>query len=87
MFEVMSKHYEQIKDHLGLDEALAPSSEDEKDNYIVMIQNQKKEFRQRARDRRILIESKSAARDIEPIISNKAKQGLIKKEIPRLASM
>ena len=34
MFEVMSKHYEQIKDHLGLDEALAPSSEDEKDNYI-----------------------------------------------------
>ena len=34
MFEVMSRHYEQIKDNLGLDEALAPSSEDEKDNYI-----------------------------------------------------
>ena len=29
-----ARHYEKIKEHLGLDEALAQSSEDEKDNYI-----------------------------------------------------
>ena len=34
MFNQMSRHYEKIKEHLGLDDALAPSSEDEKDNYI-----------------------------------------------------
>ena len=39
MFEVMSKHYDQIKNNLGLDSALAPSSEDEKDDYIVKIEN------------------------------------------------
>jgi len=30
----MSTHYDAIKTQLGLDEALAPSSEDEKDDYI-----------------------------------------------------
>ena len=34
MFNQMSRHYEKIKEHLGLDDALAPSSEDEKDSYI-----------------------------------------------------
>ena len=34
MFEVMSRHYDQIKGNLGLDEALEPSSEDEQDDYI-----------------------------------------------------
>jgi len=30
----MQNHYNAIKTQLGLDEALAPSSEDEKDDYI-----------------------------------------------------
>ena len=30
----MSEHYDKVKRGLGLDEALAPSSEDEKDDYI-----------------------------------------------------
>ena len=30
----MQTHYNAIKTQLGLDEALAPSSEDEKDDYI-----------------------------------------------------
>ena len=30
----MSTHYDALKQQLGLDEALAPSSEDEKDDYI-----------------------------------------------------
>ena len=34
MFNQMSSHYEKIKEHLGLDEALAESSEDEQDKYI-----------------------------------------------------
>jgi len=34
MLDVMQTHYEGIKNQLGLDEALAPSSEDEKDDYI-----------------------------------------------------
>ena len=34
MFDSMAKHYEKIKEHLGLDEALADSSEDEQDKYI-----------------------------------------------------
>jgi hypothetical protein len=31
---IMQNHYNAIKTQLGLDEALAPSSEDEKDDYI-----------------------------------------------------
>lgn len=34
MYDIMSGHYESLKNQLGLDEALAPSSEDEKDEYI-----------------------------------------------------
>ena len=34
MFGVMTDHYAAIKNQLGLDDALAPSSEDEKDEYI-----------------------------------------------------
>jgi len=34
MNDIMSKHYDGIKNTLGLDDALAPSSEDEKDEYI-----------------------------------------------------
>ena len=30
----MGTHYDAIKNQLGLDDALAPSSEDEKDDYI-----------------------------------------------------
>ena len=37
MYDIMSGHYEALKNQLGLDEALAPSSEDEKDEYITMI--------------------------------------------------
>eukprot|EP00354_Favella_ehrenbergii_P003081 CAMPEP_0170455930 /NCGR_PEP_ID=MMETSP0123-20130129/3729_1 /TAXON_ID=182087 /ORGANISM="Favella ehrenbergii, Strain Fehren 1" /LENGTH=34 /DNA_ID= /DNA_START= /DNA_END= /DNA_ORIENTATION= len=34
MLDIMSTHYDALKNQLGLDEALAPSSEDEKDDYI-----------------------------------------------------
>ena len=34
MYDIMSGHYEALKKQLSLDEALAPSSEDEKDEYI-----------------------------------------------------
>jgi hypothetical protein len=34
MFDIMSEHYNALKGQLGLDDALAPSSEDEKDDYI-----------------------------------------------------
>ena len=37
MFDIMATHYNDLKNQLGLDEALAPSSEDEKDDYIQMI--------------------------------------------------
>ena len=34
MSEIMTTHYDQLKQQLGLGEALAESSEDEKDDYI-----------------------------------------------------
>ena len=34
MLDIMSTHYDELKKGLGLDDALAPSSEDEKDDYI-----------------------------------------------------
>ena len=34
MFEKMQEHYNDVKLNLGLESALAPSSEDEKDDYI-----------------------------------------------------
>ena len=34
MYSVMQDHYNQVKVNLGLEEALAPSSEDETDEYI-----------------------------------------------------
>lgn len=45
MFDIMSEHYNALKYQLGLDEALAPSSEDERDDYIQKIKEQKKDFR------------------------------------------
>ena len=37
MFGFMQEHYNKVKDNLGLEEALAPSSEDEMDNYICKL--------------------------------------------------
>lgn len=37
MYGIMESHYTQVKDHLGLEDALAPSSEDEQDEYIKTV--------------------------------------------------
>ena len=52
MQEIMSKHYDHLKTNLGLDEALAPSSEDEKDDYIQTMMLQKKEFRKQMKQKK-----------------------------------
>lgn len=67
MFDIMSEHYNALKGQLGLDEALAPSSEDEKDDYIQMISEQKKEFRRKMRQKRMELKDMLMKKKIDPI--------------------
>lgn len=79
----MQTHYNAIKTQLGLDEALAPSSEDEKDDYICkyglvlliffaeIITEQKKEFRRKMKQKRDELKNLIFKKRVDPIYEPK----------------
>lgn len=67
MLDIMGTHYDALKQQLGLGEALASSSEDEKDSYIEQMQKQKKEFRLKMRDKRLKLKQMLLNRSKNPV--------------------
>lgn len=49
----MQVHYAKIKENLGLEEALADSSEDEKEDYMQKMKEQKSEFASKIREKKL----------------------------------